>query len=187
SLTTLELSRCEIPAAWFCASSPGGTLPRLQHLVIRDVPAFSDRHLMNVSSRSRLKTLSLSGTYRLTDTGIQRAAPFLEHLDHLALCHCAVGDPAAAFLGRHLKRLRSLEISRAPSLTSTGLASLAALQRLETLRLDLGEKISPGAVLALCRALPRLRNLGLSGASGADEAIDEIRASLPHCCFSRSP
>ncbi|KAM6394849.1 F-box/LRR-repeat protein 12 [Rhynochetos jubatus] len=187
SLAALELSRCEIPAAWFCGSASGGALPRLQRLVIRNVPAFSDHHLLNVSSRNRLKTLSLSGTYRVTDTGIRRAAPFLEELDHLALCHCVIGDSAAAFVGRHVKRLRFLEISHASSLTTAGLASLAALQRLETLRLDLCQRISPGAVLALCQALPRLRDLTLSGACFEGDAVDKIRASLPHCRFSRAP
>ncbi|XP_010078138.1 PREDICTED: F-box/LRR-repeat protein 12-like, partial [Pterocles gutturalis] len=95
---------------WFTTAA----LPQLQHLVVRTVPAFSDFHLFNISSRCRLKTLNLSGTYRLTDSGIQKAAPH-----------------------RYMKRLRFLEISDAPSLTNAGLDSLTTLQRLETLSLDL--------------------------------------------------
>ncbi|KAM6111695.1 F-box/LRR-repeat protein 12 [Phoenicopterus ruber ruber] len=186
SLTALELSRCEIPAAWFCGSA-ARALPRLQHLVVRDVPAFSDRHLLNVSSQSRLKTLSLSGTYRVTDTGIERAAPRLEDLERLVLRHCRVGDSAVGFVGRHVKRLRFLEIGDARSLTSAALARLAALQRLETLSLDLCDQVSPGAVTALCQALPQLRNLRLGGARFEDEAMDEIRATLPRCSFSLAP
>uniref|UniRef100_A0A8C0EPB7 Uncharacterized protein n=1 Tax=Bubo bubo TaxID=30461 RepID=A0A8C0EPB7_BUBBB len=100
----------------------------LQHLVIRDVPAFSDRHLLNVSSQSRLKTLSLWGTYRLTDMGVQRAAPHLGDLEHLVLRHCVIGDSAVGVIGRHMKQLRFLEIGSAGSLTSTGLACLVTLQ-----------------------------------------------------------
>jgi len=182
SLTALELTRCEIPAAWFSAA-----LPRLQHLVIRDVPAFSDRHLLNVSSQSRLKTLSLAGTYRVTETGIERAAPHLEDLERLVLRRCVVGDSAAGSVGRHAKRLRFLEIGDACSLTDAGLARLVTLRCLETLGLDLCDGISPGAVTALCQALPRLRNLRLGGAGFGDEVVDQIRASLPRCSFSRPP
>ncbi|XP_076216909.1 F-box/LRR-repeat protein 12-like [Aptenodytes patagonicus] len=187
SLQALELSRCEIPAAWFCGSA-ARALPRLQCLVVGNVPAFSDHHLLNISSQSRLKTLSLSGTYRVTDQGIQRAAPHLEELERLVLRRCGgVGDSAMDFVGRHMKRLRFLEISDAYSLTKAGLARLAALRCLETLCLDLCDKISPGAVTALCQALPQLRNLKLGGAGFEDEAIDKIQASLPHCSFSRTP
>ncbi|XP_009469813.1 PREDICTED: F-box/LRR-repeat protein 12 [Nipponia nippon] len=186
SLTALELSHCEIPAAWFCGSA-ARALPQLQHLIVHDVPAFSDHHLLNVTSQSRLKTLSLSGTYRVTDTGIQRAAPHLEELERLVLRRCVIGDSAVDFVGRHMKHLRFLEISGAYSLTNAGLASLATLQRLESLCLDFCNKISPAAVIALCQALPRLRDLKLGGARFGDEVIDKIQASLPHCSFSRAP
>eukprot|EP00075_Anas_platyrhynchos_P011141 XP_027300394.1 F-box/LRR-repeat protein 12 isoform X1 [Anas platyrhynchos] len=186
SLTALELSRCEIPAAWFCGSA-ARALPRLQHLVVRKVPAFSNQHLLNVSSRCRLKTLTLSGTYRVTDAGIQSAAPRLEELERLVLRHCVVTDSALHFIGRHMKRLRFLEISSAESLTNAGLACLAALEGLETLRLDHCDKFSPEAIAALCRALPRLRNLKLDGADFGDEAMGKIQASLPSCSFSHTP
>uniref|UniRef100_A0A8B9DQH6 F-box and leucine rich repeat protein 12 n=1 Tax=Anser cygnoides TaxID=8845 RepID=A0A8B9DQH6_ANSCY len=179
SITVLELSRCEIPAAWFCGSD-AQALPRLQHLVVRKVPAFSNQHLLNVSSRNRLRTLTLSGTYRVTDTGIQSAAPHLEELERLVLRHCVVTDSALHFIGRHMKHLRFLEISSTHSLTNMGLACLAALKCLETLHLDHCNKFSPDAIAALCRALPQLRNLKLDGADFGDEAMGKIQASLPN-------
>ncbi|KAM7079789.1 F-box/LRR-repeat protein 12 [Ciconia maguari] len=186
SLTALELSCCEIPAAWFCGSA-ARALPQLRHLVVHNVPAFSDRHLLNVSSQSRLKTLSLSSAYRVTETGIQRAAPHLAELECLVLRYCAISDSAVDFIGRHMKHLRFLELINAYSLTNAGLAGLAALQRLETLCLDFCDNISPGAVIALCQALPQLRNLKLGGAGFKDEVFDKIQASLPHCSFSHTP
>ncbi|KAM6038355.1 F-box/LRR-repeat protein 12 [Chlamydotis macqueenii] len=186
SLTTLELSRCEIPTAWF-RSCAAGALPCLQHLVVANVPAFLDHHLLNISCRSRLKTLSLSGTYRLTDAGIRAAAPYLEELERLELRHCVIGDCALQLAGRHMRRLRSLEIGDACSPTNAGLARLAPLRRLETLSLDLCHRISPAAALALCRALPQLRNLRLLGARFEDEVIEKIRAGLPRGSFSHAP
>ncbi|KAM6307883.1 LOW QUALITY PROTEIN: F-box/LRR-repeat protein 12 [Podargus strigoides] len=182
-LTALELSRCEIPSAWFCSPT---ALPRLRHLVIHDVPAFTDRHLLNVSSQNHLKSLSLSGTYRLTATGIQRAAPFLEDLEHLTLRRCGVGDSAP--LGQTSpERLRFLELTHDSSLTDAGLEALGGLRHLEVLCLHLGDQIAPGAVVALCRTLPQLRNLKLSSAGVEGEVVDEIRASLPHCSLSHAP
>uniref|UniRef100_A0A8C9FRI1 F-box and leucine rich repeat protein 12 n=1 Tax=Pavo cristatus TaxID=9049 RepID=A0A8C9FRI1_PAVCR len=159
SLTTLELRCCEIPSLWFCGSSA----PRLQRLQLRNVPAFSDRHLLNVSSHGRLRVLSLSGTYRVTDAGLERAAPHLEELERLELRHCVLSDSALRFIARHMKQLRVLELTSIPQLTDSGLASLAALELLEVLHLDLYNRFSLRAVAALCRALPRLRSLTLDG------------------------
>ncbi|XP_040469403.1 F-box/LRR-repeat protein 12 [Falco naumanni] len=180
SLTVLELSRCEIPTAWFLASAA----PRLRHLIVHNTPGFFDHHLLNVSSQNRLKTLSLCGTYRLTDTGIQKAAPHLEELERLVLRHCSFGDAAISFIVRHAKHLRFLEMSDTDSLTDVGLACLATLQHLQALCLHLCDKISPGAVTALCQALPQLRNLKLTFEK---EEIDKIRAILPHCSVSHAP
>ncbi|XP_021239569.1 F-box/LRR-repeat protein 12, partial [Numida meleagris] len=184
SLSALELSCCEIPSPWFCGGSSSS--PLLRRLELRNVPAFSDRHLLNVavSSRGRLRTLSLSGTYRLTDAGIERAAPHLEELERLELHRCVLSDSALGSVARHAKRLRVLAVTSVPQLTDAGLASLAALQRLETLRLDLDNKFSLDAVVALCRALPRLRDFALDGVRSEDEAAGEIRACVPRCSFS---
>ncbi|XP_064355247.1 F-box/LRR-repeat protein 12 [Dromaius novaehollandiae] len=186
SLKTLELSHCEIPSAWFQGTA-ADALPQLQHLIVCNVPAFCDQHLLNVSSQAPLKTLTLSGTYRVTDAGIQRAAVYLGGLERLVLRHCVITDSAVHFIGHHLKSLRLLEISNAYSLTNAGLACLATLKRLETLCLDLCDKFSPDAVVALCQALPQLRNLNLDGAHFEDEAICKIQASLPNCSFSHTP
>ncbi|XP_053907837.1 F-box/LRR-repeat protein 12 isoform X2 [Cuculus canorus] len=182
SLTVLELSCCEIPSAWFSAA-----LPHLRHLVIRDVPAFSDRHLLNVSSWSRLKTLSVFGAYRLTDAGICQAAPRLEELECLRLCQCGIGDSAAGSIGRYMERLRILEIGEDHALTEAGLNSLGSLRSLEMLSLNLYRTVSPSAVIALCRALPGLRSLQLHGVRFEDGIMDEIQADFPFCSFSEAP
>ncbi|XP_010002722.1 PREDICTED: F-box/LRR-repeat protein 12, partial [Chaetura pelagica] len=179
----LSLERCEIPTSWF----GGKAAPRLERLVLLNVPAFSDRHLLNVATWSHLRSLSLQGTYRVTDSGIQRAAPHLEKLEFLVLRDCGVGDSAVESVSRFVKCLKFLEIGQAHSLTNQGLAHLTILQHLETLILDLDDKIPPGDVVTLCQALPRLRNLQLSPTHLGGDAIKTIRAILPHCKVSPAP
>uniref|UniRef100_A0A803TWH5 Uncharacterized protein n=1 Tax=Anolis carolinensis TaxID=28377 RepID=A0A803TWH5_ANOCA len=99
SLTTLELTA---PA---CKD-----FPRIQHLIIQNVPAFSNQHLFNISRQGTLKTLVLSKTFRVTDVGIQTAAPHLGGLEHLTLLHTQIGNSAMHFIGRHMKCLRSLHL-----------------------------------------------------------------------------
>ncbi|KAG6923650.1 F-box and leucine rich repeat protein 12 [Chelydra serpentina] len=190
SLKSMKLSKCEIPAVWFQRSVSPETprvLPQLQHLVIHNTPAFSDQHLLNISSQTSLKTLTLSRTYRLTDAGIQRAAPYLEDLECLVLRQCTITDAAVHFIGRHMKQLRSLEFSDSCFLTDAGLACLAALKCLETLHLQSRCKLSPGAIIAVCQALPQLRNLNVNGIDFEDQAIHKIQASLPNCRFQCAP
>ncbi|XP_032605871.3 F-box/LRR-repeat protein 12 isoform X3 [Taeniopygia guttata] len=160
SVTTLELSLCDIPDAWFCVSP--------------SVPP----------PQSHLKTLSLCGTYRVTDTGIQAAAPHLEELERLTLRHCIIGDAAMVFIGRHMKQLRYLEISNAYFLTNRGLGAIVALERLETLCLDLYDLVSLGTVIALLQVLPRLNHLKLGGTCFEDELLGKIQENFPHCTIS---
>ncbi|XP_065520800.1 F-box/LRR-repeat protein 12 [Lathamus discolor] len=183
SLAVLELRRCEIPAAWF---QPESSPRPLQHLLVHHVPAFSDHHLLAACSRHRLDTLSLRGSYRLTEAGLQRAAPYLEGLRCLELRGCDAGDATMGSIGYHMKRLRRLELIACP-VTGAGLGSLKSLQQLEMLCLELGEKVSPGAVIALGRALPRLRELRVVGACLGTEVMDQIRLNLAHCSCSHSP
>ncbi|XP_053842313.1 F-box/LRR-repeat protein 12 isoform X2 [Vidua macroura] len=171
SVTTLELSLCDIPDAWFCVS-PSVPPPQVQHLAIHSIPTFSDHHLLDISSQSHLKTLSLCGTYRVTDMGIQAAAPHLEELERLILRHCIIGDTAMVFIGRHMKQLRYLEISNAYFLTNRGLVAIVTLEHLETLCLDLYDLVSLGTVIALLQVLPRLNHLKLGGICFEDELLN---------------
>ncbi|XP_048347082.1 F-box/LRR-repeat protein 12 [Sphaerodactylus townsendi] len=150
SLKTLELSWCEIPPAWF--QTPQAH-PQIQHLVIQNVPAFSNQHLANIAHQGTLKTLVLSETYRVTDWGIQTAAPYLGELESLLLHRCSVGDSATHFIGRHMKHLRRLDLSGS-SLTDMGLPCLSGLASLEDLQLEACSGLSPEVVVATCRALP---------------------------------
>ncbi|XP_017681767.1 PREDICTED: F-box/LRR-repeat protein 12 isoform X2 [Lepidothrix coronata] len=163
SVTTLELNLCDIPDAWFCVSP---LVPPPQN---------------------HLKTLSLCGTYRITDMGIQAAAPHLEELERLILRHCIIGDAAMVFIGRHMKQLRYLEISNAYFLTNRGLVSIATLEHLETLCLDLYDLVSLGTVIALLQVLPRLNHLKLGGTCFEDEVLRKIQENFPHCAISHTP
>lgn len=186
SVTTLELSLCDIPDAWFCVS-PSVPPPQVQHLAIHSIPTFSDHHLLDISSQNRLKTLSLCGTYRITDMGIQAAAPHLEELERLILRHCIIGDAAMVFIGRHMKQLRHLEISNAYFLTNRGLVAIVTLEHLETLCLDLYDLVSLGTVIALLQVLPCLNHLKLGGTCFEDELLGKIQENFPHCTISHTP
>ncbi|XP_077185430.1 F-box/LRR-repeat protein 12 isoform X2 [Paroedura picta] len=184
SLTTLELSRCEIPPAWFqgpASSQAPQAFPRLQHLTVQNVPAFSNQHLANIARQGTLRTLVLSEAYRVTDGGIQTAAPHLGGLESLALCRCSIGDAAAHFIGRHMKRLHLLDLGGTPSLTDACLPCLSGLAGLEELRLEGCAGLSPEAVATACRVLPRLKHLDLSQAGFDERAVHQIRAGLPNC------
>nr|XP_056705540.1 F-box/LRR-repeat protein 12 [Euleptes europaea] len=184
SLETLELSCCEIPSAWF--QGPGSSqtpqaFPRIQHLIIQNVPAFSNQHLANIARQGTLKTLILSEAYRVTDVGIQVVALHLGELESLALRQCSVSDSAARFIGRHMKRLRHLDFSISSSLTDAGLPFFGGLASLEDLQLEGSGGLSPEAVMAVCRALPRLKRLNVSSAGFDDRTAHRIRAALPNC------
>lgn len=162
-------------------------MPRLRHLVVSNINAFESHHLLNVASHYSLETLSVSGFSNIEDADIEQAAPDLEGLEHFVLRDSFISDSAVEFIGRHMRRLRFLEIRSAASLTNAGLEWLTSLRDLETLGLDLSDRVSLGAVVALCQALPRLRNLRLAVPHHADEVRAEIEESLPTVALHLMP
>ncbi|XP_061470483.1 F-box/LRR-repeat protein 12 isoform X2 [Rhineura floridana] len=189
SLTTLELSCCEISSLWFKVPETSQThtaFPRIQHLVIRNVPSFSNQHLLNISVQGTLKTLVLSEAYRVTDAGIQAAAPHLGDLEHLALRRCSIGNLVTHFIGPHMKRLRRLDLGGSSSLENIGLPCLTSLVGLEDLCLESCHRLSPEAIVAVCQKLPQLRHLDLSGIEVEDLMIHKIRAGLPSCVVTNA-
>ncbi|KAJ7317614.1 hypothetical protein JRQ81_003776 [Phrynocephalus forsythii] len=184
SLTTLELSYCEIPSGWFKVpegSQPFQAYPKIEHLDIRNVPSFSDQHLFNVSAQGTLKTLVLCSAYRVSDAGLQRAASHLGKLEHLTLQFCGIGDSAALVIGRHMKNLRTLDLTGNFEMTTASLLCLSTLSLLEDLSLAHCRSFAPENILSLCQALPRLRHLDLSGMLFKTETIRKILAGLPGC------
>ncbi|KAH0628971.1 hypothetical protein JD844_010652 [Phrynosoma platyrhinos] len=187
SLTTLELSCCEIPSVWFQvpeASQAYPVFPRIQHLIIRNVPAFSNQHLFSIARQGTLKTLVLSEAYRVTDVGIQTAAPHLGDLKHLALRQCRIGDSAMHFIGRYMKCLRCLDLGGSSSLTDVGLPCLASLPVLEDLCLESCGRLSPEAIVALGQVLPQLKHLDLSRTGFDSGMIHKIQMGLPSCVLA---
>ncbi|XP_032066141.1 F-box/LRR-repeat protein 12 [Thamnophis elegans] len=185
SLTTLELRRCEIPFIWFQVPDPPCAFPKIQQLSIWNVPAFFNQHLFNIATQGTLKTLILSEAYRITDVGIQEVAPHLKDLQHLALCHCRVGDSAMHFIGRHVKQLQHLDL-RTNSLTDVGLLCLSGLPNLESLCLRDCSQLSPETILIVCQSLPSLKHLDLSGIDFEDKIFQKIQLSLPSCTVANT-
>ncbi|XP_063787574.1 F-box/LRR-repeat protein 12 [Pseudophryne corroboree] len=187
TLKTLELSQCEIPLTWFKASpTKNRTVPKLENLIVNNVSSFSSHHFETICSQSALKTLYLSGTYRVHDIGIQKAIPYLKRLEHLKLHDCNITDITLHLIGCHLKHLRALALTDFRSLTDAGLACLAGVKTLEKLWLEYCFCFSSNSIIAVCVSLPALNYLNLNGIFFETKGIDEIRKSLPHCVVTNS-
>ncbi|XP_075049897.1 F-box/LRR-repeat protein 12 [Mixophyes fleayi] len=187
TLKTLELLQCEIPLAWFKASATKNkSIPKLENLIVNNVPSFSSHHLETICSQSSLKTLYLSGTYRVNDIGIQKAVPYLKGLEHLKLHDCNITDITLHLIGCHLKHLRTLALTDFRSLTDAGLSCLSGVKTLEKLWLEFCFCFSPNSIIAACVSLPVLNYLNLNGIFFETQGIDEIRKSLPHCMVTNS-
>ncbi|KAG8441292.1 hypothetical protein GDO86_006865 [Hymenochirus boettgeri] len=181
TLKTLELSQCEIPMVWFNASSnQSRSLPKLENLMLNNVSSFSNHHLETVCSQSVLKTLFLSGTYRVTDIGIQKSLLFLKGLQHLKLQSCNITDIALHLIGCHLKCLQTLALTNI-SMTDAGLACLSSIKTLEKLWLEYSIHLSSDSIIAVCVTLPALNFLCLNGIFEGHGSIDEIKKKLPNC------
>uniref|UniRef100_M3XIZ2 F-box and leucine rich repeat protein 12 n=2 Tax=Latimeria chalumnae TaxID=7897 RepID=M3XIZ2_LATCH len=189
TLKTLKLTHCEIHAQWFkteALANGKALLPKLEELVLNNVPSFSDLHLQHLSLQNPLKALILSGTYRVTDVGIQRSAAGLKGMEHLKLHGCNITDGALHFVGRHMKELRVLDLTNFCSCTDAGLSCLADLKKLESLCLEYCHLLTPDAVISVCTGLPYLRQLNLNGIPFEGQALLRILQSLPNCVVTNT-
>ncbi|XP_069460130.1 F-box/LRR-repeat protein 12 [Ambystoma mexicanum] len=187
SVKTLELSHCEIPSLWFQGDGTKGNCklyPKVEHLVLSHVPGFSNLHLETLCRETSLKTLSLTGTYRVTDVGIEKAAEHLKGLQHLRLQGCNITDGALHVIGRHLKALQKLELVNFRSLTDFGLSCLDSLKDLSSLGLEWCMGLSPGSIISVCTVMPKLLSLNLNGIVFEDQGIHQILQSLPGCAVT---
>ncbi|XP_068130525.1 F-box/LRR-repeat protein 12 [Hyperolius riggenbachi] len=187
SLKTLELSQCEIPMTWFKSTpNKNKALPKLETLILSNVSSFSSHHLEAICCQSSLKTLYLSGTYRVTDIGVQKAVPYLKGLQHLKLNGCNITDITLHLIGCHLKHLQTLGLTNFCSLTDAGLTCLSSVKTLEKLWLEYCFRLSTNCIITVCVNLPALNYLNLNGIFFEGQGIDEIRKSLPHCTVTNS-
>ncbi|CAN2390559.1 protein ubiquitination [Pristimantis euphronides] len=187
TLKTLELSECEIPLTWFKTSaSKTKSLLKLENLILYKVSSFSNHHLEIICSQSSLKTLCLSGTYRVNDIGIQKAVPYLKGLEHFKLKECNITDITLHLIGCHLKNLRTLALIDFRYLTDAGLACLSGVKTLEKLWLEYSLCFSSSSIIAVCLSLPALNYLNLNGIFFEGQGIAEIRKSLPHCTITNT-
>ncbi|KAM8972470.1 F-box/LRR-repeat protein 12-like [Pelodytes ibericus] len=187
TLKTLELYQCEIPQTWFTTTpSNNKNLPNLENLIIRNVSSFSNHHLETICKQSSMRTLFLSGTWRVNDVGIQKAVPFLKSLEHLKLHGCNITDITLHLIGCHLKHLRTLALTNFRSLTDAGLSCLSGVKTLEKLWLEYCFRLSSNCVIAVGVSLPALSYLNLNGILFEGQGIDEIKKSLPNCRITNS-
>ncbi|KAE8619762.1 hypothetical protein XENTR_v10009963 [Xenopus tropicalis] len=181
TLKTLQLNQCELPANWFkTPPNKGRTFPKLEHLFLNSVPSFSNHHLETICSLSALKTLSLCGTYRVTDAGIPDSLPHLKGLEHLKLQGCYISDITLHLIGCHLKHLQTLALTDVSSVSDAGLACLSSVKTLEKLWLEYSTHLSLNSIIAVCGKLPALSYLHLNG-TFEGRGIDELKKSLPNC------
>ncbi|KAM4749453.1 F-box/LRR-repeat protein 12-like [Rhinophrynus dorsalis] len=186
TLKTLELCQCEIPLVWFKVSPcKNRTLPNLENLIIKNVPSFSNIHLDTICSHTALKSLSLSGTYRVSDIGIQKAVLHLKKLEHLKLHGCNITNITLHLIGCHLKCLQTLALTNC-SLTDSGLACLSGVKTLKKLWLEYSLRLSTKSIIAVCISLPSLNYLNLIGIFFEGEEIEQIKKSLPNCRVTNS-
>ncbi|XP_073411781.1 F-box/LRR-repeat protein 12 isoform X2 [Dendrobates tinctorius] len=181
TLKTLELSECEVPLIWFKTTGKTKELLKLENLILNKVSSFSNQHLEIVCSQSSLKSLCLSGTYRINDIGVQKAVPYLKELEHLKLNECDITDITLHLIGCHLKHLQTLALLDLRYLTDAGLACLSGMKTLEKLWLDYCIGFSAPSIVTVSGSLPVLTFLSLNGILFESQGIDEIQKSLPHC------
>jgi Leucine-rich repeat (LRR) protein len=130
----------------------------------------TDEELHNLLPLSNLTSLSLAGTPRITDVGMDDIKR-LTQLEYLAILGTQVGDAGLTDI-KGLTRLKRLYLER-NKVSDAGLATIRNLTDL--IELDLQEEGVTDAGLINIEPLKRLQKLTLKGPKFTDAGLEHIR------------
>ncbi|XP_047681854.1 dynein regulatory complex subunit 6 isoform X5 [Prionailurus viverrinus] len=102
----------------------------IMHLTINDMPTLTDnciKGLMTLSRHKKLKELSLSECYKITDVGIQAFCKGSLILEHLDVSYCSqLSNEIIKALAIYCVSLTSLSIAGCPKITDSAIEMLSA-------------------------------------------------------------
>ncbi|XP_053074562.1 dynein regulatory complex subunit 6 isoform X4 [Acinonyx jubatus] len=102
----------------------------IMHLTINDMPTLTDnciKGLMTLSRHKKLKELSLSECYKITDVGIQAFCKGSLILEHLDVSYCSqLSNEIIKALAIYCVSLTSLSIAGCPKITDSAMEMLSA-------------------------------------------------------------
>ncbi len=150
-----------------------GELTTLETLVV-DHTELTDISLVAIQRMTCLKRLSLRGSYKLTDGGLEHLAG-LKSLEDLDLSHTHVrGSGLRMLTGLESLKKLNLDGSRLADAEMADVASLAALEELDLT----STKITPASLGELSR-LTHLRSLHLLVTGITASSVEGLKKSLP--------
>ena len=124
--------------------------------------SITDIGLAHLSQLKKLTALGINGfSSDITDIGLAYLTDNLSQLTSLTLGGCHITDIGLAYLTDNLSQLTSLNISCGYDITDDGLAHLAKLPKLASLRLR-GTKITSNLLMNLSK-IPQLTELDVQG------------------------
>ena len=181
-LTTLIITHSLVKPGWFKAlTTKENILSSLEHVGLSHSSKTSNLDLGHLCSRPSIKTLKLTGCYRITDEGFQNMAEKLTNITTLHLEKTSCTDLAIHHICRHQRGLLVLNLSECKHITDGALGSLASgLKQLNWLSIARCTQLTADGVKQLS-SVKSLKHLDLSGIPLGDEHIQELKGKLPGC------
>ena len=127
-LTSLTLHKCRVTVRWFQPAVEKGTLQELEVLDLEGSTRTENATVTDIAEFTRLKSLDLSGCYRVGEPGVKAFAEKLTALEKLRMDDSEVDDPCLHHIGRHLKGLKVISMKNCSRITDIGLGSFSSLK-----------------------------------------------------------
>lgn len=182
TLHFLEIQASIIPLRWFQFTIENKSLVNLQHLNLKESTKLNNADLKDISNFVKLKTLNISGCYRVTEDGLKTIATSLTQLEQLSICETACTDLVLHLFARNLQELRSLHMKKCRAITEAGIAAMATgLIKLEELRLDSCSEVKDSTLPHL-QSLKHLRYVSLIGTNVSKDALENFQANVNLDC-----
>ena len=136
-LKELHITNSLVPNGWFKYMTTDETFPKLTELDLSKSTKTTDTDLKDITTKPRLRVFKINGSYRITEKGLKAIADSQTDLEVLEVSESQCTDLALHHMGKGLKNLRHLDISKCNKITDDGVAIIGAcLLNLEWLNLS---------------------------------------------------
>ncbi len=163
ALKKITLHKCLISVDWFKSAEEKGLLGKLEKLSLCGTTRTADATLKDFTKATKLKSINLSGCYRVGEPGVSALCQSSPHIEEVYFDNCDISDQCLHHVGTHWKNVKVINLQNCENISDVGLGSLSVLKHLT--RLNIAScKVTKQGVINFLTVLPsiKLENLKLS-------------------------
>ncbi|XP_072049746.1 F-box/LRR-repeat protein 12-like [Amphiura filiformis] len=173
ALKQLTLHKCLISVDWLKPAVDKGLLKTVEKLSLCGTTRTSDATLKDLTKLPKLKSINLSGCYRIGESGVSAICQSLSQIEEAYFDGCDINDQCLHHIGTRWTSLKVIILENCSRITDVGLGSLSILKKLTHVNL-VSCSIGKQGVINFLTVTPSVKLECLKLSKDADYTGDDV-------------